>query len=520
VSCATLVPASPDLPLHAPLADDAPAPVPRFDRITFACVLAALLGLLVLRLSALTYVDPDLWHEMSLARETLELGRLPLEDRFAYTPTVYPSVHHEWGTGMVLYAVYSVLGLPGIMLLKYLLIAALAGVCWMAARVRGASRAAIVSLAPLAIILGSIGFTTIRAQVFTLVFLAILLWCLELDRRGHRRWIWFWLPLYVVWLNLHAGFVVGAGLLAFHTIEQLLRGQKVLHLIGVGAAMALLVAVNPYGLEYYPYLWHALRLHRPLITEWAPLWQTDAAFVGMYLFSLVPVAYAAWQLGWRKMFGCLVLLVTAYAAWKHTRHLSLYAVAWVCYVPAWISATPLGDTLLDVWQRRRTWVRTCCIALAVLCFAQSLPAKPWQIQVPENLDHAPLAYPVGAIEYLKQNHFQGNLMVPFESGGFVMWNLHPQAKISIDGRYEVTYQPGVFEENVDFYAARPGWEDILSKYPTDAVLLPRSGPLARPMSAITDWKRIYRDEEFEVYEKYPNQEPGMAATRSSLGLRH
>src|SRR5690348_14918510 len=193
-----LAPFSPEIPLHAP----APAMSQRcnssLDRVTFSCALSALLGLLVLRLSALTYVDPDLWHEMSLAREACELGRLPLEDRFAYTPTVYPSVHHEWGTGMALYAVYSTLGLTGIMLLKYLLIAGLAAICWLAASKRGASRETFLSLAPLAIILGSIGFTTIRAQVFTLVFLAILLWCLEFDRRGQRRWIWFWLPLHVL----------------------------------------------------------------------------------------------------------------------------------------------------------------------------------------------------------------------------------------------------------------------------------------------------------------------------------
>jgi hypothetical protein len=45
------------------------------------------------------FVDPDVWHLMALFRETLAAGWVPLEDRFAYTPTVYPVVQHEWGTG-------------------------------------------------------------------------------------------------------------------------------------------------------------------------------------------------------------------------------------------------------------------------------------------------------------------------------------------------------------------------------------------------------------------------------------
>ncbi len=45
--------------------------------------------------------DPDVWHEMALAREALASGWVPLEDRFGFTPTVYPSVHQEWGAGLV-----------------------------------------------------------------------------------------------------------------------------------------------------------------------------------------------------------------------------------------------------------------------------------------------------------------------------------------------------------------------------------------------------------------------------------
>src|SRR5437762_3685670 len=63
----------------------------------------AVAGLLLLVSGAATYVDPDVWHLMALAREGIARGRVPLEDSFAYTPTVHPMVQHEWGTGIVLY---------------------------------------------------------------------------------------------------------------------------------------------------------------------------------------------------------------------------------------------------------------------------------------------------------------------------------------------------------------------------------------------------------------------------------
>src|SRR5258708_5492364 len=80
-------------------------------------------------------------------------------------------------------------------------------------------------------------FTAIRALLFTMLFVALLLTALEQDREGQRRWIAWWLPLHVLWLNLHAGFVVGLALMAVHTVEQAARRARAGHLIGTLLAM-------------------------------------------------------------------------------------------------------------------------------------------------------------------------------------------------------------------------------------------------------------------------------------------
>ena len=477
---------------------------PMRDRLAVGLAGLCLAAMFALALSTTAFVDPDLWHEMALFREALELGRLPLEDRFAYTPTVYPSVHHEWGTGAVLYAVAVTLGAPGVMAFKYLLTAGVCGACCYCARRRGASWAVILSLASVTILTGVIGFTTIRAQVFTLLFLATMLCFLDADRRGNRRWMLAWLPLFVLWLNLHAGFAVGAGLLALHALEQALRRERFWHLAGVGAAMFALVAVNPYGLEYYTYLAHGLTMKRPLITEWQPLWTIDPRMFRVFLVSLVLVAYPLSVLGWRRMPGLLVLAATAWFAARHTRHVSLYLVVWLCYMPGWVAATPLGELLDGVWRRQRRWVLSFSAVVGTLCLTQLVPAVPWEMRLPvtsaDERQGLPV-YPAGAVAYLDAARFEGNLMVPFVPGGYVMWKLHPRVKVSIDGRYEVAYLPGVLEENTDLYEAKSGWRLILEKYPTDAVLVPRWTPLAKELPGLPDWMRVYRDNAFEVYAR-------------------
>jgi len=206
--------------LHAPHNSLRPATAGGMVRI--AAILPAVSMAAVLVVFALmgTVADPDMWHEMSLAREIVRLGHVPDADVFAYTPTVRPVVHHEWGTGMVLYTAWRAIGNGGILAVKYLL---LAGCVWGAvglARRRGASWAVMYVLGFIALPAVAIGITTVRAGMFTMLFLVLLLTMLESDQRGARRWVWLWLPLYVVWLNLHGGFVLGGAVVAVHTLEQ------------------------------------------------------------------------------------------------------------------------------------------------------------------------------------------------------------------------------------------------------------------------------------------------------------
>jgi hypothetical protein len=448
------------------------------------------------------FVDPDVWHEIALIREALAQGELPTRDSLAYTPTIERVVHHEWGTGAILYALATSAGGAGLLLLKYLLTLGIAAGCILCSRIRGTSAAVAATLAPLAVFLSLYGFSTVRAQMFTLLCTAWLLVALEHDRRGGRRWIIPWLALYVAWLNLHGGFVVGVILLALHGIEQVVRRQPVRHLLGVGALMGVLALANPYGTAYLGYLWTGLTLDRPAITEWAPVWQAPPLNILMYAMSLLVLVYALARVGPRRMPGLALVLFAAFAGLRHQRHLSIYAVVWVCLVPIYVQATPLGRAIEGLWERRPRRTRMVLAAAGAVCLAAAIAHRPWELDLPANPgDHPVLTYPVGAVDYLREVGFEGNLMVPFTTGAFVAWKLNPAVKISIDGRYEVAYPPGALEEMLDCYAARDGWQRTLARYPTDAVLAPAGGTLDLALETLPGWSRAYRDDAYVLYPR-------------------
>jgi len=97
----------------------------RDGRLIVAACLATFLGF-VAYVSRLSDVTHDAFHEMALVRAMFESGSFPLNDIFAFTPTVSPAVHHEWGTGLFLYMVAGAnpMGLHGMAVARLLLIAA------------------------------------------------------------------------------------------------------------------------------------------------------------------------------------------------------------------------------------------------------------------------------------------------------------------------------------------------------------------------------------------------------------
>ena len=473
-------------------------------------------------------VDIDLFHEMCLARQFAEDGTFPQTDAFAYTPTVERVVHHEWGTGAIAYAVIEQLGMKsvGLMALKYLLILLIGMFCFIAARLRGATWPLIVPCFALATIIGGqIGYTTIRAQLFTMVFLAIEFCLLALDRNGKRWWIPVWLVLVVVWANVHAGIVAGLGIFCFYVAFKLIQPwrdpsstkdkptgfvqnlKSNQYLAWVALLSFGLLLVNPYGIHYPFYLYYGTTLDRPLINEWKPLLSVinDVGFLTL-LGSSAVLAIIGFKSSWRtRPFEVFVILLTAYLALKHVRHLSIYAVTWACIVPGSLAQGSFGQELTKIGTRLAKPIVVVAAIGGMFLGFQAVQAKFWKMQVPaffEDAEPTGMLYPVGAVQHLEKSKFHGNLMVPFSVGAFVSWNLYPDVKVSIDSRYEVAYPPGAIEESFDFYDAKGDWKKTLAKYETDLVLVPNFKPIKRGIDSMVEWSLVYSD---PMYSLFSNQ---------------
>ena len=371
-------------------------------------------------------VDLDLFHEMALYRQAESEGAMPTTDSFAYTPTNNPVVHHEWATGAVLYLICVKLGYgaAGLVWTKYLLTFGVGVGCFWYARRRSVPLAVFAVLAPIALNLGGwMAFTNIRAQLFTLFFLVVMLLLIDVDRRGKRWWIAVWLPLVVAWGNIHGGVVSGIGLMGCYGIARVLESwlatrslvqtvRQVAYLIVTGIATGMLLLVNPYGWSYIPYLFRAIRMPRPLIPEWNPIWRLETNDALVFWLVSVGIALLAFTFsmnrpagdqdenvvvdgtetaagqGWQHdLFTPLALMLTAWMAAKHYRHGSLYAVTWLCLVPPLLNRTSLALAVENLWQQHQKTIAVVATGIAVVALGFAVQAKFWQLRVPGQRDY-------------------------------------------------------------------------------------------------------------------------------------
>jgi len=468
-------------------------------------LIAALIISGVLYRLASTVADADLWGYLAFGRLFWETGRFPYHDVFTYVPTLHPWVYHEWLTGVLFYPIYQSAGAAGLQLLKYGLGLATLGLVYLTARKRGAGQLAAVLGVFLIHNLFRLGYSPVRAQIFTYFFFSLTFFLLESARLSERRrGLWFLPPIMVVWCNLHGGFLAGLGLIFLYALGETLsrRRSRPYWLILVLAGAVTLI--NPYGFRYLTYLFHAISMPRPQITEWFSVYQAyrSGANRGPLLYFLLLNIFAViWWRRAREVTAGLALALTAYLGWRHLRHQVFFLILLGAYLPGLLSGY-LEDLrsrprLLACWHRLGGRIPVAVAGIVVvLIWGIFLRAAPLTLKLPPApvaASESPFYYPLGALDYIHTHQLAGKILVHFDWGEYLIWDLSPQCLVALDGRFETVYPATVIKEYFDFISGAPNWGQFLRNYSPDLILIDSRTRIYNLLLAEPKWQKLYVD---------------------------
>ncbi len=475
------------------------APGAATPRVRAAGAWTLLLGSSVVYFFTANQADNDLWGHVFFGRYILRSAAIPWVDTFAYTTAGQHWVDHEWLSQVLLAAVYDHGGAKGLLLLKFAVGAATCLLVWTRVRRHAATPHIWGGIGVLALAVLARGFA-IRPQIFTYCGAALTLWLLDRHRRGHHRALWYLVPIFLAWANLHGGFTLGLAILGLFAVAEVVRvGGSPRRAWIVVVASTAVTALNPYGPRLLTYVWSELRRAHP-ITEWRPATPGDAShfafFVLLGLFVVTLPLLRDWrEHGWEVVLALGVGLLAV----RHQRHTPVFALC---------AAAPVASHLEQTmkWLKQKPSValgaaaqRLLIAGLAVLAVLQIVFTALRVRRDGMQIVFDPADYPTAAVAALRQAGAPTHLAVPLDWGEYVLWFLAPQTQVSLDGRFATVFPEVVVADNFAFFSGAPGWRRLLEQYPTDAALVPAGS--ACPIGTLADWQLVFRSDVARIYAR-------------------
>jgi hypothetical protein len=439
---------------------------------------------------AVNTADNDLWGHIRYGNDFLLHGVVKT-DPYSYTAAGLPWFEHEWGAEVLFALLYDGFGAPGLILFKAALGTAAIGLIlrlvWNTTR-----NVAAIAIMAVPVVFGLYPFFSVRPQIFTLAFFAVTLYVIQRSRDGNTRAVWILPPLMVVWVNVHAGFVAGLGILAVATVEEWVaswrRGTSPPYALSAALICSMLATcLSPYGPAYPAMVLPSVLMRRPDITEWRSFSLASVRdFPTLILLPALAVISVATLISTRARrdgLQMMLLALVALLSFRHERHAPFFFITSLWVVPQHLAA---GTMLRATPPRRASVIRALLTVLAGLWTAHALVGV-------GHLAVRATSFPIGAVRFMEEQGIGGNVAVGFNWGSYLIGKCFPRCRVSMDGRYESPYPADHYAVNRDFEAGGPHWTRLLTEYPSEVALLNTGSGAAQRLPSTSGWTLVYRD---------------------------
>ena len=483
------------------------------ERLSARTLLIGGVLIVVLALFIAPEQDPDFWWHLRIGQWMVDNSRLPTTDLFTFTVPSHVWTDHEYLTEILMWRVYSALGLPTLIVLFGLL--TWAGFWLIYLQVR---RQPFVFVG-LGLAIGAIAGAPIwgpRAQMITFALSCLELYWLHGYMTGRSRALNFFPLVVALWANLHGGWVIAFVWLGVALGSELFMWAwdqdnpahrmhvRRLAIISLGSVVA--VAATPHFLSLYPYPFQTEGsvAQQRLIVEW---FSPDFHEVFVRPFeAMIFLLIAGFALRRPTLYEFLLTAIALFLALQSVRNIALFVAA----------TTPVLITTYGSWWREfaaaRKWtfnlpprplfaVVTAVVLVVILAATLLRVGNELSPSRQQQLDAS--SYPIGAANWLAAHPDVGTHMYnQYGWGGYLAYRFYPDPnrRVFIFGEAALMGDP-LLNEYEDVQTLRSDWMQILDKYQVDYVVYNTGEPLSNVLATDPGWTVAYQDKVATIFVK-------------------
>ncbi len=490
--------------------------------------------------------DPgSFWHLVN-GQTTLSSGHVPHEDVYSFTLGGRPLVDDQWLAECGMAIVYRVAGWDGLLLLATAILAAV--YTWIGRRMlqNGLHWLPVGVLLSLLFLIGSPQFH-VRPLIVTTALMAVTFaWLVDVES-GRRRvgQLWWLVPMFILWTNLHGGVIGGIGTVGLWIAGQIFllffwgdkpeaasisplpgtdpkgwsagegpgvraasKSRRILESLALLLALLASTLINPYGIGL-PLDWYkTLSMPLPsIIVEHLPMDVTDPTGAATVSLAIIYVVVLAGSLPRRPRITWLIPLIWLVLAFQRVRNAPLFALTAGIALADMLPYSRVGEWMKgrDLLTAAKTSVgwRAAVAPILIVVAAFVLPAmdvgRGWA-------GFDPQRWPVELLPQLEEINGASEDGSPIFNdlnlGGFLIYHA-PRLRVFIDDRCSL-YGTEFLQNYLEARRETPGQIDRWrQKYGFSYALVEAGGDFDKHLSASPAWSAVARTPAATLYQYRP-----------------
>ena len=446
--------------------------------------------------------DPDLGFHLKYGKWIVQNLRFPSTDLSTYTVSDHPYVDLHWLFQVMLYGVYSLTGYPGLSLFVCSLTLLLSLLLLLRSRLNKVTLPVVSLLLLISFLIIDFRIAP-RPELFSFLFLAAVIFLLDIRIDTGRNLLYLLPPLFLLWTNMHALFILGLIVLALYFLCGLMPGRTIDRpLLFWGTLSMLVCLVNPYGIKAFEFPIALLtrfdprNIYNQHIQEFMPFFAQPGFFLRDYLFlGYLLLSFLLLFVDRKKtrLHEVILMVVFAFLAFNSIRNIPMFIVVAFPVASRSLSGL-LQRCAVDTKAKAPLFALYLILILLPAALSLRLLTNSWYLnnnsfnKTGLGIDRS--QQPADAASFLMKNHLDGRILNSLGFGGWLSWAL-PQP-VFIDGRLEVM-QEALYQEITSSWNG--DLQGLIHRYKPSLIVYNylKYYPWTFQLKDMPEWRLVYLD---------------------------
>jgi hypothetical protein len=465
--------------------------------------------------------NTDYWWHLAIGRQMIQQQSFLYHDIFNWTQTQTPWINVHWLWQLITYAGHSSIGLKAMLILKGLLYGTSILVLYQAFHLYKSKYAIVFLLVPVVYTMKFL--VLLRPTLLSLFFIALFIWVYE--TKPNKKYLL--IILQILWANSQGLYILGPLIATAYALQWAIHQPKGVNtkdfwkpfFFPVLLWLSCIINPNGWHLLLYPFrlLFRISPEHKNIfsvnVSENIPLFQlfstneAHLAWLGVLLFAIGIVLFIlnrAWQkhIAVSFLFGCFFIL-----SLMANRNLLLFGTLAVPIIGHWFQSYIFNKKItFPIAGFSQTPGLIVLITVFGIAHYQNTQAY-------AHSTISPFRYPIAAAQWMEQHPSSGQLFNGIRDGGYINWALGPAVQTSIDGRI-ILRSASTFAHFLELLNNPPSfWEwaptQNIQRVLLPTALYPRYHPLAASLLLHKDWKLVWWDGIYALFEPQHSPNPSV-----------